>query len=193
MRRHVGNTPPWTNLETAKEKRTEGAYLANLYMTLLLSTCCGSSSSFRRCHLIISLSLSFSRCRRCCCCRLVIAVVVVSSLSSSFRAHIPREGRGIAGAWGTPLSLMWQLPLTLEDQARTDTRVVRPPPAHGAMTRRGVTYGPTPLSTFQAPDGRGRVGGRSGGGRKVLLPLLDPKQYEHDHMIILLNLISESI
>ena len=39
-------------------------------------------------------------------------------------AHIPQKGRGIAGAWGTLSSfgvLMWQPPLTLKDQAQTNT------------------------------------------------------------------------
>ena len=44
------------------------------------------------------------------------------------------------GAWGTPSSfgvLMWQPSLTPEDQARTDTQVVRPPPPHRVMTWHG--------------------------------------------------------
>ena len=43
-------------------------------------------------------------------------------------------GMGYPVAFG---ALMRQPPLTLEDQARTNTQVVRPPPAHGAMTWRG--------------------------------------------------------
>ena len=43
-------------------------------------------------------------------------------------------GMGYPVAFGV---LMRQPPLTLEDQARTDTQVVQPPPAHGVITRHG--------------------------------------------------------
>ena len=81
----------------------------------------------------VVLPLSF----HCCCCHFVLAMHILFVMVDLLCAHIPQKERGIAGAWGTLSSfgvLMWQPPLTLKDQAQTNTQVVQPLPPHRAMT-----------------------------------------------------------